>query len=374
MSPRPLIWHIGGPDVDLRIPLLRRLRAAGFDVAAVGAGCRGPVEGAGIAYHDYPLDTGVAPLADRRARAALQGLLHEHRPALVHAFDTKPCLLVPPAAQRARVPCVRTITGMGRLYSAEDLKTRALRAAMESLYRRVRDKAQVTIFQNEDDRELCSRRRLVAGRTELIRGSGVDVLGLRESAERGRDAARRELGPGPIVTMIARIVESKGVREFQAAAAALRSTSEATFCLVGPLDETDRASAALGAAVQRDPNLRYLGKRADVAAVLAVSDVFVLPTWYREGVPRVLMEAAVLGVPLVATPVPGCSEVCRDGETGLVVQPRDAGGLERAIRRLLTEPTLAAALAERARRLVSDEFSLDRVAVDTARVYRSLLA
>lgn len=374
MSDRPLVWHIGGADVDLRVPLLQRLRAAGFEVAAVGTGCREPVERAGLTYHDYPLESGVSPLGDRRSRRALEALFREHRPALVHAFDTKPCLVAPQAASRVQgVRCVRTITGMGRLFSSDDLRTRVLRLGFEVLYRRAAGLPDVTIFQNEDDRVLCRERGLVRGRDELIRGSGVDVEGLEASARQGAAAARAELGEAPVVTMIARVVESKGVREFQAAAASLRAERAITFCLVGPLDDADPAARELGERVARDPHVTYLGKRSDVPALLAASSVCVLPTWYREGLPRVLMEAAILGVPLVATPVPGCREVCRHEETGLVVEPRDAQGLASAVRRLLDDPRLAARLAGAASRLVRDEFSLDRVARDTAAIYRSLL-
>ncbi|HZL99405.1 MAG TPA: glycosyltransferase, partial [Planctomycetota bacterium] len=111
--------------MDLRIPLLLRLRAAGFEVAAAGAGCAGPFQAAGIRYFEYGLAPGLSPLADLAARRRLARLFREHRPDIAHAFDTKPGLLAPHAARGCPgLRCVTTITGLGRLFARDDLTAR----------------------------------------------------------------------------------------------------------------------------------------------------------------------------------------------------------------------------------------------------------
>jgi len=373
------LWHVGGKDVDLRIPLLLRMRQAGFEVAAAGAGCRAPFEAAGIPYFEYGLAPGLQPWADWAARRRLAALLAQERPALAHAFDTKPGLLLPHAARGAPgVRCVRTITGLGRLFARDDLAAQAGRAVYRAAQRRVAPRCALTVFQNEDDRDEFLAHDLLRGRPHaLVRGSGVDAAALRAAAPAAGAVAalRRQLGAegGLLVLMVARVVPSKGVREFMDAAAQVRADRPATFVLVGPADEGERSAAQLGREAQSHPHVRYLGRRDDVPALLAAADVFALPTWYREGLPRVLLEAAVMRVPIVTTAVPGCREVVHDGVTGLVVPPRDATALAQAIGRLAGEPALRTRLAAAAERHVLEHFSLDRVAADTLALYRTLL-
>jgi len=376
----PRVWHVGGDDVHLRIPLLLRLRAAGFDVAAAGAGCARLFEAAGIPYFEYGLAPGLSPLADLRARGRLARLLREQRPDIVHAFDTKPGLLVPHAARAAGgVVCTRTIVGLGRLFARDDLAARVGRAVYRGAQKHVAPGCALTVFQNEDDRREFVKHGLLKGRPHaLVRGSGVDADALRAAAPGAERVAalRRELGAGvgegALVLMVARVVASKGVREFMAAAAELRAERAARFVLVGPADG-ERAASALRRELEASPDVSWLGRRDDVPALLAAADVFALPTYYREGLPRVLLEAAAMRVPIVTTPVPGCREVVQDGVTGLVVPPRDARALAAALRRLLDDAALRNRLTAAADERVRSQFSLERVAAEYAALYRQLL-
>jgi glycosyltransferase involved in cell wall biosynthesis len=263
---------------------------------------------------------------------------------------------------------------MGRLFANRGPAWAALRAVYRAAHRSVARGAEVTVFQNEDDRRYFEERDLLrGGRAELVRGSGVDLEGLRRAAaDPARVAAlRRELAPdgAPIVLMVARVVPSKGVRELLDAA---RRVPRARFVLAGPLDAAERSSRALEAELRRG-QVAYLGPRSDVPLLLSAAAVFALPTYYREGLPRVLLEAAALDVPLVGTPVAGCRDVVRHEDTGLVVPPRDAAALAAAVERLLDDQALGRRLAANARAHVERHFSLERVAADYARIYASLL-
>ncbi|MHC5210585.1 MAG: glycosyltransferase family 4 protein [Planctomycetota bacterium] len=376
----PRVWHVGGEDVDLRIPLLERLAAAGFDVAAVGSGSAEPFAAARIPFFRYDLAPGLDPLSDLRARGQLRALVHRERPDIVHAFDTKPGLLAPDAARRCDgVRVMRTIVGMGRLFSREDPVARLGRIVYRLAQRRVAAACALTVFQNEDDRRAFLDADLLrGGEHALVRGSGVDPVALRAAAPGAASvrALRRELGArdGPLILMVSRLVESKGVREFVAAAADVRSERVATFVLVGPVDRSERAARDLADEVSASPHVVSTGRRDDVPALLAAADLFVLPTYYREGLPRVLLEAAAMRVPMITTPMPGCRDVVRHEETGLMVAPRSAPALAAAVRRLLDDPALAQRLADAAERRVHEQFSLDRVAADTITLYRKLLA
>ena len=375
MRDAPTIWHIGGSDVDLRIPLLKRLRSRGFDVAAVGTSDPEVFAGSGIPLLEYRLKAGMGPLADLRARSDLIKLMKAHQPDIVHAFDTKPGLIVPAAA--ADLPgttCIRTITGMGRLFAHDGLLWSSLRGVYRAAHRRVSKHAAMTVFQNEDDQAYFLEHDLLRGAPQcLVRGSGVDIELIRKALE-DQDAIaalKRKLSPdgAPVVMMIARLVPMKGVREYLEAARTVHEHRGARFVLVGPVDETERSSRVLMDDIRACPQVKYLGRRSDVPQLLAASDLFVLPTYYREGLPRVLLEAAALDVPLIATGVPGCRDVVHHEATGLVVPPRDGAAIARAVQRLLDDPILGRNLAAGARTRVAENFSLDRVAADYTRIY-----
>jgi glycosyltransferase involved in cell wall biosynthesis len=377
---RPRVWHVGGSDVDLRIPLLKRVREAGFDVAAVGSGSPEPFVAASIPYFGYDLRPGLGLLAELRARGQLRALLRRERPDIVHAFDTRPGLLVPDAARACEgVRCMRTIVGMGRLFSRRDPLARVGRVVYRLAQRRVAAACAQTVFQNEDDRRAFLDAGLLrGGEHALVPGSGVDPDALRDAAP---DAAavralrqRLGAGTGALVLMVSRLVESKGVREFLAAAGDVRTDRAATFALAGPADESERAARVLAQQVAASPHVVALGRRDDVPALLAAADIFVLPTWYREGLPRVLLEAAVMRVPMITTPMPGCRDVVEHERTGLLVEPQDARALAAAVRRLLDDPALGSRLADAAEQRVHERFSLDRIAQDYITLYRRLLA
>jgi glycosyltransferase involved in cell wall biosynthesis len=174
--------------------------------------------------------------------------------------------------------------------------------------------------------------------------------------------------------MVARLVRHKGVREFCAAARAVRrKRPECNFLLIGPLSSEGR-QAVRRREVEGNPDVRWLGSRDDVPALLAISDVFALPSYYREGVPRVLLEAGAMGLPLISTDMPGCREVVRDGWNGVLVPPRDSQALTRAVMALLDAgPEARTQMGERSREHVEEHFSFDLVVDAYSDIYQRLL-
>lgn len=376
---RPTVWIVGSGRLQLRIPLMRRLTDDGFRVAAVGPDPGEAFVAHGFEYHRYPLRRALAPLGDWRALRYLERLFRKHRPDLVHSVNTKPSLLVPAAAVRAGVPaCVRTITGMGALFSSSSPKALALRSLYRFLQRRAAGNCQTTVFQNPDDRQyFLDHRLLPRGTDELVLGSGIDVegyvAGAGDPVQRAALEDELQLGNGPVVTMVARLIGPKGIEDYlQAAAAVRRDDPRVTFLLIGP--EVDEGPTAYPARrVHRCPDVRYLGRRNDVACLLAISDLFVLPSYLREGVPRVLLEAAALGIPLITTDMPGCREVARHGENGLLIPPKDPQALAAAIVGLLGDPARRRRMGQAGREHVTGNFHLDTVARRYAAIYRAAL-
>jgi glycosyltransferase involved in cell wall biosynthesis len=221
------------------------------------------------------------------------------------------------------------------------------------MYRRALCHAEIVLFQNKDDlRDFRRYRALRAdSRAALVNGSGVDLAHF---------AAR----PPPSrlsFLMIARFLKDKGIREYGEAAARLkREHPDISFRLAGWLDRSPDSisSAELDAIVSG--GVEYLGKLDDVRDAIAQCSVYVLPS-YREGTPRSVLEAMAMGRAVVTTDTPGCRETVVEGENGFLVPPRDAIGLEIAMRRFIAAPHLVARMGAASRRIAEEKFDVAKV-------------
>jgi glycosyltransferase involved in cell wall biosynthesis len=375
------VWLVGSDDIRLRLPYVVELRRRGFEVTLVGSESPERFAEHGIPYHRYSLSRALNPLADLRTLRELVRLFRDHRPSVVHAFDTKPAMLASFAARRAGVPVrVRTLTGMAYVFSSRSPLALLLRPVYHVMQAAASRAASMTVFQNRDDQAYFLRHRLARPEaSDFVPGSGIDVNLLRSQRPPPAELAslRRQLGVegGPVVTMVSRLVRTKGVGVFCAAAGAVRrERPDCTFLLVGPLS-SEGWQAVPRREVEENPDVRWLGPRSDVPALLAISDVFALPTFYREGIPRALLEAAALGLPLVSTDMPGCRDVVRDGWNGILVPPRNADALAEALLRMLSaEPDALRQMGENSRAHIDEHFTLELVTAAYADIYRRLLA
>lgn len=374
------IMFVGGEDVRMRIPILQKLAIMGFNVAVMGSEDSEPFDKVGIMYYRYELNRGVSPLCDRRSINQLVSAFAMHNPDVVHAFDTKPAMLVPVAARQAAVNCcVRTVTGMGYVFSSSSPLALLLRPIYRFMQKKASALADYTVFQNEDDMDYFKSENLVnPGKAVLVRGSGID-LDLLEKQKAGSEDSkklREELGlaNSVVVIMIARLVNHKGVIEYLKAAKKVREVlPNCRFLLVGPRGEEGRQAVSLKLIESFKESVDWLGARSDVPALLSLSDIFVLPSYYREGVPRVLLEAGGMGLPLVTTDMPGCRDVVKDGSTGLLVPIKNSELLANAIVRLAESKKMRNELGGNVKKHIAESFSLDRVADLYANLYRKIV-
>lgn len=355
-----------------RLPLARAAKAAGYEVVVA---TRVSAHADAITAEGFKLiaiglrRSSRNPWRELRAILEIAGIYRRERPDLVHHVALKPVLYGAIAARLARVPAVvSALAGLGFVFASATLKARLLRPWVVGALRLSIDAdGSALIVQNPDDRKMLVEAGVVsAARVRLIRGSGVDV---------GRFATTPEPGGTPLVMLPSRLLWDKGVGEFVAAAQLLRERGVAArFVLVGDSDLETSAAIPVGQlqAWQSGGAVEWWGRREDMPAVLASSHVVCLPSYRGEGLPKVLLEAAACGRPLVATDVPGCREIVIDGGNGLLVPPRDAPALADAIGRLLADPDLRAAMGRRGRELVEAQFSEERVVAQTLALYREL--
>ena len=357
--------------VTHRLPAAAAAREAGCTIAlAAPSPCPPGIAEAGIDFHPIPLSrSGMNPLADLRCLLALVALFRRLRPDLIHAFTIKPIIYGGFAARLTRVPAfVGTVSGLGTTFIAQGARAALMRRLIRLMYRVALNQRRIlAIFQNPADRDLFIQLGIVPeDKTHWIRGSGVDV-------------ALYPLEPGPpgpvTFTFAARFLADKGIYEFAEAAAFLsRQGVAARFQIAGIIDPGNRTSltAEQVADLTRDGTVENLGFRTDMPQVLCQSHVVVLPS-YREGLPRILVEAAAAGRAVVTTDVPGCRNSVIAGETALVVPARDAGALAAAMRQLVDDRALRARLGAAGRKLAQRDFAVEKIIADHVGIYRAFI-
>jgi len=354
-----------------RLPMARAARDAGAEVVVAtrvrGRGAEIEAEG----FRLVPVElsrSGRNPLRDLATLISLVRLYRREQPDIVHHVALKPALYGSVAAWLTGVPgIVNAFAGMGFVFISDGLFARALRPVIGRLFRFLLNRqSSRVIVQNPDDRSLFERRIGVAPeRIRIIRGSGVDI-----EAFHPNDAP-----PGtPVAVCVARMLWDKGIGELVEAARILKARNvDIRIRLVGPGD--DNPAAIPAATLQewsREGIVEVAGPSRDIAGEYARAHIAVLPS-YREGLPKSLLEAAAAGLPMVATDVPGCREVCRDGETGLLVPLRSVEPLAGALEKLATDPALRASLGKAARRAAETEFAERIVTAQTVALYEELV-
>jgi len=358
-----------------RLAFAQQLIANGLEVAVacrVGTSAE-LIERAGIRVFPVPFARErVSPLTILRAAWILRRLIRMYRPNLVHLVSLRPILIGWFATLgQSRPPFVNAITGMGTLFTGSPmrLRLRLVRLAVRLFFRHTFSHATAeNVFQNEEDQRAFLERGLTtAARAHLIRGAGVD-------SEAWTPHSEPQL-PKPVVLFLSRLLRDKGLAELVQASALLhRRGVQHVLRVVGDIDPCNPSSFSIQEvqAWQAGGMVEWLGWQTNVLEQMSHANLVVLPS-YREGLPKVLLEAGVAGRAVVTCDVVGCREVVRDGVNGLLVPARDPEKLADAIERLLTNPTLRSRLADEHRRRVASEFSQHVVHGQFSRLYEKLL-
>jgi glycosyltransferase involved in cell wall biosynthesis/ribosomal protein S18 acetylase RimI-like enzyme len=374
------VAHVTTIDLSLRFLLLGqliRLREEGFDV--VGISAPGPwiadLEKEGIQHIPWPHATRAwSPREDVLALRELYSIFRRERFDLVHTHNPKPGVMGRIAARLAGVPCVvNTVHG---LYATPEdpARKRIPVAGLEWLAARFSD---LEMYQSREDLDWARRTHLVPRSKSTLLGNGIDLAYFDPAAidpQRIRQL-RAELGVPEgslVVGTVARLVAEKGYRELFAAASQVRASfPHVRFLAVGDLDAQKADSLSQAEVAKARDDFIFVGWREDVRDLLALVDIFVLPSW-REGIPRSALEAAAMGKPLVLTDIRGCREVARDRLEGLLVPPRAPSALAGAIGELVGDSALrdrlGMAARERARAVFDEERVLDRVVTSYGRL------
>jgi len=319
----------------------------------------------GARHIDFAMDnTGTNPLADMGLFARYLALLRRERPDVFLAWTVKPNIYGSAAAHVLGIPVINNVSGLGTAFVRDGW----LRYIVSALYRVAFRRSHRVFFQNAADRDLFLERRLVrSNQTEILPGSGIDLTWFRPP-ELGSPVAGSKRQT--VFLLVARLLWDKGVGEFVEAAWQVRTRYPDTrFCMLGFLDSGNRGAIPAGTveAWVGEGVVEYLGATDDVRPFLAAADCVVLPSYYPEGTPRSLLEAAAMGRPLIATDAPGCRDVVEDGVNGFRCAVRDPGSLAAAMTRFLDLDPEARAAMGRASRVLAERDYDEALVIDAYR-------
>ncbi len=356
-----------------RLPMARAAREAGFNVHVVTrvTDHRAVIEAEGFTVHDLQWDRrSIGPWAAGRDVADLIHLYRTLKPDLVHHVAVKPVILGSLAARAAGVPrIVNALVGLGYIFTSQNIQAKLLRGPVSVLLRLVlNNKRTRVIIQNRDDWDNLGKIGLIDhARSRLIRGSGIDIDNYQVLPE----------PDGPITLgFVARMLDDKGVRPLVAAQQQLQQQGlDIRLLLAGTPDPANPATiteAEMQAFAQL-PGITWLGHVTDIQAFWARCHIGVLPS-RREGLPKSLMEAAACGRALIATDVPGCREICIDGENGILTPMDDAPALAAAIQMFAQDPARRARYGTASRRMVESDLSAAAIGAATVKLYNELLS
>lgn len=349
-----------------------RAQQEGYDfrLVAKDTGLRHEVEALGITMIEFPVNpTGKNLLEELRTLFFLYRLYRREQPDIVHHVGLKNILWGGLAAKFSRVPSVlNAISGLGILFSGESLSvlaTTVLKIMRFSCWRmRV-----AALFQNQEDYELFISRKIVKEiQCFFTNGSGVDTEEYPYTPEPTDGMLR--------VLFTARMVKEKGILTLIEAAEQLRSEYEkkVQFVLCGPLSNNPNAIKEEELkSLCDDQYIQWLGYRTDISALLQRCHIFAFPSYYREGVPRSLLEACAVGRPIVTCDSIGCRDAVRDGENGFLIQPRNSRELAEKLRILLEDSELRRRMGCEGRRRAEKDFAVSAVVDKHIEIYKTLV-
>ena len=326
-----------------------------------------------LGFELFPIDfsrRGLNPITEFITALKIRRIVRRFKPDIAHNIALKPVVTGTfGELLGGQGAVINALVGMGYIFTSTDTRASVVKPILSRILKfLLRSNSVHVVIENPDDlNSLVDEGFVRKSQISLIRGAGVDLIAFPFQPE----------ATGPVVvTMVSRILRDKGVLEFIDSASQLQSKMpEVKFQIVG---EPDLGNPS---AIQQSeidsweslPNVKYLGRRSDIADILKGSHIVCLPS-YREGLPKSLLEALSSGRPIITSDVPGCREVCEDGVNGLLIPARDSIALSDAIEKLAINPELRQAMGRAGRMRAESEFSSELVCTQTLDLYRRLMS
>ena len=347
-------------------------KEAGWDVTIVtcNTGRFDDIKALGLKAIDLPIDaTGMNPVEEMKTFWFLMKLYRREKPDVVHHVGLKTILWGGLAAKLTGIKgVVNAVSGLGVMFSGEkpSLVTKGVLAVLRFSHNR---KGVRVIFQNHEDEDLFMKNHITRQEDSVfIKGSGVDLKKFSYIPVPDTLPVR--------VIFTGRMVKEKGVVVLIEAAEKLRGEYEGKveFLLCGKLSDNPKAMKQSEMEALCDGKyIQWLGHRNDIKDLLGQSHIVAFPSYYREGVPKSLIEANAIGRPIITCNSIGCKDTVENGYNGYLIPIKDSESLATSLKELIDNPDLRKTMGENSRKIAERDFSLDTVIQKHLEAYNSLL-
>lgn len=345
-----------------RLPIAKVAAARGFDMTVFSDFTRSHKEETykGFSFLQSPIRRTYGGLYSSCVEFfKILQLINRERPSVIHAVTIKPIIFLGIVCLIFRIPFIASISGLGPGFSPTSYWGKARLFIIKSLYRLIfsPEKTKVICQSDNDAGVLIDNRLVASNKVAMAEGSGVDLEEYRPKKNVASDLVT--------VLMASRLLVDKGVREFCVAAGVIQEKCDVNvnFSLAGSCDSDSPSFLAEEQIIEmcESNKVQYLGSRGDLKDILAKTDIFVLPSYYAEGIPKVLLEAAACGCAVITTDHPGCRDAIVSGETGMLVSPKDSTALANTLSCLLSDRDLIESMGKAGRQLAVQRFCVTKV-------------
>jgi N,N'-diacetylbacillosaminyl-diphospho-undecaprenol alpha-1,3-N-acetylgalactosaminyltransferase len=358
--------------VRFRLPIMKALMKQNYKVYAMvpkGEYAEELVKcGAEVVFYDLDRRS-LNPLKELKTCIQLFKKIKQIHPDIIHTFTIKPNIYGGIIAKVLGIPKIVTaITGLGGFFSENSMSAKCVQSTMKLFYRMIKHCTSMVVFQNADDLDyFISENILRKDQTRLIRGSGIDT-----STWKTQRAEKQNTDVIKFI-LVARLLKQKGVIEFCEAASQLNKQYKAQIeCVI--LGDEDPANKHNITKSQLQPFIKnndivFLGWRDNIKDQLSERDIFVLPSYYREGIPRTGIEAASMAMPIITTNSIGCKELVDDQETGILIKPKSIDSLVQAMEVFIKDRRLIYKMGQKSRKKAEVEFDVNKVILEHIKIY-----
>ncbi|WP_411895048.1 glycosyltransferase family 4 protein [Winogradskyella sp. A2] len=346
--------------INFRGDFIKSLIKSDYKVYALAPGHPDKFKTKLIEYGAIPIEfnlnrTGLNPVMDFKTIRELKSIMKKYKIDLVFPYTVKPVIYSSIAANQCNIPVISLITGLGFAFTGLTFKARVLQRLNETLYKLSIRKNKVVVFQNKDDYQLFLDRKILKedNKVAFVSGSGVN---LDQFQYRINKIESNKIS----FLLVSRLIKEKGISLFLEAAKKLKEKyPESEYHIIGATDNSP--SSIKEEDLKHLHNLGiifYYGKQTNIPEHLYRRDIFVLPTYYREGVPRSILEALSVGLPIITTDTPGCKETVKKDYNGILIKPQNLGELVNAMEYFLINKEKIEGMGINSRKYAEERFDV----------------
>ncbi|BAO77456.1 glycosyltransferase family 4 protein [Winogradskyella sp. PG-2] len=369
-----LIASFAGSLIRFRGDFIKSLIADGFDVFTAAPtytdSYRQQISDMGATPIEFNLQrTGLNPIKDLKSILELKSIIKENKIDLVFPYTVKPVIYGSIAANMTKTPVISLITGLGYTFTGLTAKARNLQRFNETLYKLAIRKNKVIVFQNRDDYQLFLDRKVISEnqRVDFVSGSGINLNQFKFKEKNATEKVS--------FLLVARLIKEKGIALYMEAAKILKAKyPKAEFHLIGAPETSPSAiSEDELKELHSEGVIVFHGKQRNIEEHLHNRDIFVLPSYYREGLPRTTLEACACGNPIITTDSVGCRESVKDGINGFLIEPQNLEALVKPMKYFITNPNKIKEMGINSRKYAEERFDVDIINKDLINLINSVL-